>query len=98
MHARIAHPAMTVPAAMDALQALGAAIAQGGVPTRTLELVHLRASQINGCSVCLDGHNRIARKAAKPTNGSPRLPPGEMHPTSPTPSEPRSPSPSRSPA
>ncbi|MDQ6614562.1 MAG: carboxymuconolactone decarboxylase family protein [Actinomycetota bacterium] len=65
MHARIAHPAMTVPAAMDALQALGAAIAQGGVPTRTLELVHLRASQINGCSVCLDGHNRIARKAGE---------------------------------
>ncbi len=65
MHARIAHPAMAVPAAMDALQALGAAVAQGGVPTGTLELVHLRVSQINGCSVCLDGHSRIARKAGE---------------------------------
>ncbi len=27
-----------------------------------MELVHLRASQINGCSVCVDGHPRIARK------------------------------------
>ena len=27
---------------------------QGGVPKKTLDLVHLRASQINGCSVCVD--------------------------------------------
>src|SRR5579859_7475196 len=65
MKSRIAHPAMTVPGAMEALQALGAAIAQAGVPARTLELVHLRASQINGCAVCLDGHYRIARKSGE---------------------------------
>jgi AhpD family alkylhydroperoxidase len=58
------HPAMIVPDAMDAMQALGKAIAQG-LPAKTLELVHLRASQINGCSVCIDGHVRIAKKAGE---------------------------------
>ena len=47
---------------MQALQALGEAVAKGGVPARPLELVNLRASQINGCSVCVDCHPRIARK------------------------------------
>src|SRR5258707_9160288 len=50
---------------MKALQALAACVEKGGVPRRTLELVHLRASQINGCSVCVDGHFRIARKAGE---------------------------------
>jgi AhpD family alkylhydroperoxidase len=65
MQARMKNPAMILPEAMAALQALGAAAAKGGVPRRTLELVHLRASQINGCSVCLDGHHRLARKAGE---------------------------------
>jgi AhpD family alkylhydroperoxidase len=52
----MAHPAMIVPGAMTALQALGAAVAAGGVPQRTLGLVEVRASQINGCAVCLLGH------------------------------------------
>jgi len=29
----------------------------GGVPQATLELVHLRVSQVNGCSACVDGGN-----------------------------------------
>lgn len=33
---------------------LGKAAEQGGVPKQTLDLVYLRASQINGCSVCVD--------------------------------------------
>ncbi|WP_328460827.1 carboxymuconolactone decarboxylase family protein [Actinoplanes sp. NBC_00393] len=33
-----------------------------GVPNATLELVHLRASQINGCSVCVDSGARSAKK------------------------------------
>ena len=54
---------MIVPDAMQALQALGRSAEKGGVPERTLGLVHLRASQINGCGVCVDGHARIAKKA-----------------------------------
>jgi AhpD family alkylhydroperoxidase len=59
------HPAFVVADAMDALQALGKAVGNGLVPDQTLELVHLRASQINGCSVCLAGHSRAARKAGE---------------------------------
>jgi AhpD family alkylhydroperoxidase len=38
---------------------------KGGVPSTTLELIHLRASQINGCSVCVDMHARDLRKAGE---------------------------------
>jgi len=58
MQARMNHPAMILPGAMQALQAVGKAAHQGGVAERTLELVHLRASQINGCGVCVDMHAR----------------------------------------
>ncbi|MEV4176432.1 carboxymuconolactone decarboxylase family protein [Nonomuraea sp. NPDC049709] len=37
-----------------AVQQLFKAMYAGGVPQQTLELVHLRASQINGCSACVD--------------------------------------------
>jgi len=62
MTARIGQPAFVVPGAMDALQALGTAIGNGGVPDTTIHLVLMRASQINGCGVCLEGHARHARK------------------------------------
>lgn len=65
MQARMSNPAMIVPGAMEALVALGTAAKAGGVPPRTLDLVHLRASQINGCAVCLDMHPKIARKAGE---------------------------------
>ncbi len=58
MQPRMKSPAFVVEGAMAALQALGAAVHQGGVPLRTIELVHLRTSQINGCSVCVDIHSR----------------------------------------
>jgi AhpD family alkylhydroperoxidase len=64
MQARMNNPAMLVPDAMKALQAL-AASTQKGLPERTLELVHLRASQINGCSTCVDGHARLAKKTGE---------------------------------
>nr|WP_240481285.1 carboxymuconolactone decarboxylase family protein [Sandaracinus amylolyticus] len=63
MRARMKHPAMMVPDAMQALQALGAAIERAGVPRRTLELVNLRASQINGCSFCVEMHSRALKRS-----------------------------------
>jgi AhpD family alkylhydroperoxidase len=62
MQARMSHPVMIVPDAMKALQALGKATEKGGVPATTIGLIHLRASQINGCSVCLDMHHRQMKK------------------------------------
>jgi hypothetical protein len=44
MQARMKNPALIVPGAIQALQALGAATEHGGVPPRTHHLVHLRAS------------------------------------------------------
>lgn len=55
---RMKNPALLYPDAMQALQAL-ARVAQGhGVPPQTLELAQMRASQINGCGLCLDMHAR----------------------------------------
>jgi AhpD family alkylhydroperoxidase len=62
MQARMSNPAIVLPDAMQALHALGKATEKDGVPARTRELCHLRASQINGCSVCVDMHPRLARK------------------------------------
>ena len=54
MQARMKNPVMFVPEAMHAIQALGKCAEQSSVSAKTLALVHLRASQINGCSVCVD--------------------------------------------
>jgi AhpD family alkylhydroperoxidase len=59
------NPAFVVPEALKALNALGTSIAKGGVPHTTLELVRLRASQINGCSLCVEMHARELRKAGE---------------------------------
>ena len=53
MQARMKNPGVVIPDVMTAIRSLNKAIKQGGVPPRTLDLVHLRASQINGCSVCV---------------------------------------------
>ncbi|MCT2593084.1 carboxymuconolactone decarboxylase family protein [Streptomyces sp. N2-109] len=62
---RITHPAFAVPGAMDALVALGKASKEVGVPVRLLELLHLRASQINGDGANVDRHPRLARAAGE---------------------------------
>ena len=65
MHAlqeRMKNPVLILPDALQAMLALGKAADQAGVPPRTIALVQLRASQINGCSVCVDLHQRHARK------------------------------------
>lgn len=59
---RMPNPAVIIPEAMTPILNLLKAAKSGGVPDKTLELVHLRASQINGCSFCVDGGARSARK------------------------------------
>jgi AhpD family alkylhydroperoxidase len=65
MQARMTNPVFLVPEALKALNSLGTAIAKGGVPNTTLELVRLRASQINGCSLCVEMHARDLKKAGE---------------------------------
>ena len=65
MQARMKNPATIIPGAMTAIQALNAATEQGGVPPATLGLVHLRASQINGCSFCCNAGSRHAKASGE---------------------------------
>ncbi|MGA9859000.1 MAG: carboxymuconolactone decarboxylase family protein [Solirubrobacteraceae bacterium] len=65
MQARIKNPALTVPGALEALKNLSASATTAGIPETTLYLVHLRASQINGCSVCVDIHSRELEAAGE---------------------------------
>ncbi len=65
MQPRIDNPVQTIPGAMQALQKFGWAARHGGVPETTLHLVEVRASQINGCAVCLDMHTREMRNAGE---------------------------------
>ncbi len=58
MQNRIDSPALTVPGALQALKGLAEVVKQTGIPETTLQLVQLRASQINGCGVCVDMHAR----------------------------------------
>jgi AhpD family alkylhydroperoxidase len=62
MQARMKNPAMIIPGAMEPLQSLAKAVEQGGVAKKTLDLVHLRASHINGCSVCVDMNFRFKKE------------------------------------
>jgi alkylhydroperoxidase family enzyme len=61
MEPRMDHPAFVVPGAMDALQELGAAIAETGLDPRLVELVCLRASRINGCRGVVAGSGRAVQ-------------------------------------
>lgn len=65
MEPRMNHPAFVVPGAVEALHRLSEVAAATGVPTVTLKMVELRASQINGCSFCVDMHARELRKAGE---------------------------------
>ncbi len=50
------------PALYDALTAFGAGLKATGLEADLLELVKLRASQMNGCAFCLSYHLQLARK------------------------------------
>ncbi|MEU4782118.1 carboxymuconolactone decarboxylase family protein [Micromonospora sp. NPDC023633] len=65
VQARMQNPATLLPDAVKAINLLYKAAHSAGVPGSTLELVHLRASQINGCSACVDSGARNARKAGE---------------------------------
>jgi AhpD family alkylhydroperoxidase len=65
MTVRMTHPAFALTAATGPLMALGAAAKGSGLPSATVELVNLRCSQINGCSVCVHMHARDLRKAGE---------------------------------
>jgi AhpD family alkylhydroperoxidase len=49
------------PAGAEAMVGLERAVRSGGLEPGLLELVKIRASQINGCTYCLAMHNRDAR-------------------------------------
>jgi len=54
-----------VPAAYRAMFALETYVQQSGLEASLLELVKMRASQINGCAFCLDMHSKDARAAGE---------------------------------
>ncbi|GAA2629533.1 carboxymuconolactone decarboxylase family protein [Dactylosporangium fulvum] len=62
MQARMTNPAGLLPDTQKAINLLYKAAHSAGVPGTILELVHLRASQINGCSACVDSGARSAKK------------------------------------
>ena len=61
MQARMNNPAVVLPQALQALLALGKSTEEL-VPLVTRKLVELRASQINGCSVCVNMHAAELKK------------------------------------
>src|SRR5215510_8932217 len=65
MQSRITNPAMMLPDAMTAMLALNKTIENSGVPATILGLAHMRASQINGCSVCVDMGWRMMKKSGE---------------------------------
>jgi AhpD family alkylhydroperoxidase len=62
MQPRMQNPAQALDGAAKAIFGLINAVEQTDVPELTLGLVHLRASQINGCSFCVDGGVKSAKK------------------------------------
>jgi AhpD family alkylhydroperoxidase len=65
MQPRMKQPVMIFPDAMKAMFALKAATDKSGLPASTVNLVLLRVSQINGCSVCVDMHARELKQSGE---------------------------------
>ena len=65
MEQRMSNPATTVPGAMQGLLGISKAIENGGLPATIRNMVNLRASQINGCSVCVYSHANDMKKAGE---------------------------------
>jgi len=62
MHAPRLNAYTAAPAAMKALQNVEAYLHQSGLDKRLIELVKMRASQINGCAYCLAMHSKELRR------------------------------------
>src|SRR6266513_2614109 len=65
MKSRMKNAAMVMPEALQALLAFGKTAENGSVPVTTIQLAQLRASQINGCSVCVDMHYQYLKEAGE---------------------------------
>jgi AhpD family alkylhydroperoxidase len=65
MTARINNPASLLPESMTGIQAIIKAAHRSGVPRSTMDLAHLRASQINGCSPCVYSGAISAKKSGE---------------------------------
>jgi AhpD family alkylhydroperoxidase len=65
MHAERLLPNETAPEGYSALRNVEVYLARCGLPKRLIELVKMRASQINGCAYCVDMHARDARKGGE---------------------------------
>ena len=62
MTPRMTNSAQLLPEALEAALALSASTAKGDLPPYMVELVLLRASQINGCGVCVDMPTKGAKR------------------------------------
>ncbi|MEH6373934.1 carboxymuconolactone decarboxylase family protein [Streptomyces sp. KLMMK] len=82
------------PAAYKALTALSSEVQEAaaavGLDPLLVELLKIRASQINGCAFCLRMHTRDALKKGETPTGSPYCPDGKRPATSPRPTAPPS--------
>src|SRR3569623_2864308 len=65
MTARIESPYKPAPEAIKAMMALEAAIKASTLEPLLIDLVKMRASQINGCAFCLHLHSTDARKGGE---------------------------------
>ncbi len=65
MQARMKNPILLIPDALKGVLAVDKSTANDDLPYVTRKLVHLRASQINACSVCVDMHSNELKKAGE---------------------------------
>ncbi len=61
----MSNPAQILPDSVTGIHAIIGAAHSAGVPRSTLELAHLRASQVNGCSPCVYSGAISAKKAGE---------------------------------
>lgn len=54
-----------IPAAYKAMLGLETFVQSSGIEKSLIELIKIRASQVNGCAFCIDMHTKDARKAGE---------------------------------